>query len=394
MLCCTEKWCAEVRLNPTQDRALREVLQSEASCTFVVDVPLAAAHERVGLKGQVWLPSASEPERLRKQEALDAGLLVAPALREVGSVQPPSLPEPHPLALSARWTWTVKVPGVPNGTKTDPLVKDWEQLDQGFTKRVSAGLTVIEEIEKKEGLVAKTFEALKGAVLGFGRRRAGILAELKKLGDQTPSLQGPREARAALVRLGDLENRIVELGSNLTKAEEAEQEKVERARQEAEHQRSCEAAEKERRKLEDEAQKANEELERLEKELGEVGAAGLDKKDRKAKQKKLRDERERLEKRTRHLQQEIDRQKTVAEKPFEFRPRATAASTGKRLSFVPPAAGRGPDQVPHDALPSVGRLLLAGKERILAIGTWELLDQGEDEAARLQARLVADVEGA
>jgi len=394
MICCTERWSVEVRLNRTQDRTLRDLLQSEASCTFVVNMSLAAAHERVGLKGQVWLPSASEPERLRKQDELDARLIEATALREVASVQPLSFPEPHPLALSAHWTWTVKVPCVPNGSKTDPLVKDWEQLDQGFRKRVSAGLSVLEEIEKKEGLVGKTFEALKGAVLGFGRTRTGLLAELKKLNEQTPSLQGPQEARAALIRLGELENRIAELGSNLTKAEEVEQEKVERARQEAEHQRSCEAAKKERRKLEDEAQEANEELERVEKELGEVGTTGLDKKDRKARQKKLRDEGGRLEKRARHLQQEIERQKAIAERPFEFRPRAIAAPAGKKLSFVPPAAGRGPDQIPHDALPSVGRLLLAGKERLLAIGTWEQLDRGEKEAARLQARLVADVEGA
>jgi hypothetical protein len=48
--------------------------------------------------------------------------------------------------------------------------------------------------------------------------------------------------------------------------------------------------------------------------------------------------------------------------------------------------------VPGEALPRVGSLLQHKKQRFLAIKSWSELEQGQQEAGRLNAQLVAPME--
>ncbi len=78
---------------------------------------------------------------------------------------------------------------------------------------------------------------------------------------------------------------------------------------------------------------------------------------------------------------------------FVFRPTVTKPAAGGGASFVP-AAVKSELHAPVVALPSVGRLVVVGKTRHLAITDWAHLDAAEQEATRLAASLVADLEGA
>lgn len=179
----------------------------------------------------------------------------------------------------------------------------------------------------------------------------------------------------------------------IAEAERQAQEQAERKRQQQEH---AEAQEKAREKLTENTRLLTEKQERLteiEAELGELAkATDLSKKDRKVKHSKLRGEMTRMEKAIHLHERQIEQANTTIDQPFEYRPPAPLPGKQSATSFVPEPVHHAGEQVPDEQLPAVGRLLRAGKQRLLAISRWEGLDQGEVEAKRLGTHLVSIVE--
>lgn len=81
--------------------------------------------------------------------------------------------------------------------------------------------------------------------------------------------------------------------------------------------------------------------------------------------------------------------------PFEFRPRPrpSPGQPGRSSNrYVPPAEPATIEAVPAEPLPAVGSLWIDRSTRYLVIERWDDLEQGEEEARRLRAQLVAPKE--
>jgi hypothetical protein len=385
------RWSLRITLSPRQVAALAQVLGQEPDATFRTDVELGAARAWLGETGHAWLPGQAQSEPLTDEQELDAGVVVATFLRDMPAAEPLAWPKPGPLALSARWTWQIRPPQVPKGATNDPLVERWHELDTRYAARVDSLAATLTKIETKEGVLERTFATLAGPLLGFRRSRSTLRTELTTCATATPSTAGPTGARALVTRLGDVETEVTRLAAEIADAERKAREADERERQQREHER---AQEKAREALDADGKELEEKQQRLaelDTKMGELASnTTMSKKDRRATRNKLNDERNRLDKQIQSLEQALERHTATINRSFQFRPPVPPASGVKSSgSFVPPASNRVDGKVPDEALPAVGRLLRAGQDRLLAISRWEELSQGEAEADRLGARLVA-----
>lgn len=113
--------------------------------------------------------------------------------------------------------------------------------------------------------------------------------------------------------------------------------------------------------------------------------------DWKARQRKLDDDLESVNREIARLNGSRSEHEQALKRPFTRRSKPVNDAKRKGgKGFVPaPPKGTPGLRVPTEALPSVGELLEAGSDRFLAIDTWEQIDKGRAEAARLKARLVA-----
>jgi hypothetical protein len=121
-------------------------------------------------------------------------------------------------------------------------------------------------------------------------------------------------------------------------------------------------------------------------------------KDLKARANLLSGELFRVEKQRKSLDASIKGAERTLLEEFEFRPSRPSMPSSKDAprgakGFIPEAPGKRDDPVPAEEPPSVGRLMQHKSERYLVISRWEELSQGERDAERLKARLVAPPEG-
>lgn len=391
----TEHWSLPLYLDKTQATALENLLRQPPRATFETDITLAAAEHRVGLQGCVWLPNTPQPQPLIKEQVLNAGTSQAPSLRAAPGVAPDNWPSPSVLALSATWHWKVLVPTLPKGAKPDPLIKRWKDIDSDYTKRTEGAFTTLAEVEKHEGLLLRTYESLKSALLGFGRSRASLKMELESSSKIVLSDCSVDKARQHAATLLELEERVKKLEVDVNAAEARAYEKAERKRQEEEHQKKQKSARARLADLEKELAEEEERLQGVDQEFVKLAPMfkEMSRKDRKAAQKKLRNDQQRFSKRVRALEGKVEAEQAVCDKPFEFKPphRKKAGHHGLR-SFVPKAPTKQHQNIPDEELPRTGELFLGGKSRFLAITHWEHLEHGEAEARRLGASLVAAAE--
>ena len=399
-----------ISLEAPQVQALARFLH-QAADTAPWHLRCDVARGEIDRRGEVWLPGAPEPAPIVEHVAIECPEAKARELAEVPETPPPSRPTIPPLALAVEWQWVVKPPRAQRGAKEDPLAAEWHRLDEEFAQRTGAAREGLQRIEKDEGRLGKAFEALTPALLGLGRKRSELLRALGALASQRPSHAGPERARELLEALGHLEQEADRLSGELREAERKELE-----RKEWDEQRR--AWEKQRAAAERRLPQLAEELQRVEAALG-AADDGLvkarqieDKKDRKAREHQLRDEQKRLQAQMSALEAERDGAKAlVAQTEPPYRPASALApagqagnkgnkgnkghqdpkdvSRGPASGFVPQAAARKADEVPVEALPAVGQLLLHQTTRYLAIERWEDLEAGEREARRLRARVVA-----
>jgi hypothetical protein len=393
----TTRWSLRVALTSQQAIALTRVFAHEPNATFRTAVSLGEAQAQLGGVGQIWCAGQTHPEALIGEQNLNVGGVPASSLRDMPVTEPSSWPEPALLALSAHWSWQVIAPQVPKGAVEDPLPGLWRAVDNGYAARVESALATLAELEEKEGALARAFATPKGALLGFRRSRMELRENLLTCRGVTLSLVGPEGAREWLSQLAELEARVERLREDVAEAERKIREETERKRQEQEY---AAAQKKAREELAVDTKKlteAQQQLAEIETRLGKLASRNDDisKRDRKAAQGKLRHDQKRIENQIRRLEQLVGQARETIDKPFEYR-RPAVPTSGKQStgSFIPSPSKRIEERVPDEALPAVGRLLRAGKDRLLAISRWEELDRGEAEADRLSARLVAIVEDA
>lgn len=392
----TSEWSLRVSLTGQQGFDLAQILDTEPEATFAVDVALGEVESRLSGAGRVWRSGATDAEELVEAEELDAGTVETTALRDIDSAEPATWPEPSPLTLSVRWTWRVEPPRAPASAADDPLVNAWRSLDGKIKARLDDDTTALGDLEQREQRLLES-DKERGAALGFQRTRLRLQADLSACWSKSPSVLGPEEAKDLVRKLQEVEAGLSRLGEDIAAREHELLERTERERQEREHAAGRDRARDELPEWENCLQAAQQRLDDAEAELGRLASGGVEmsKKDRKAARRKAGDEQSRAKRDVERNEKEVERRQELITAPFVYDPPAARrpgrASPG---SFIPPKSAPRQEEVPHEALPATGRLLRIGDERMLAIALWEDLEQGEQDAARLGARVVATAEGA
>lgn len=393
-----ESQLLRIELDPEQAAAVRHLIDEAVRAPewqFLTDTRLA------DINGAVLLPGAQEAAPVLDDHPERCGSVRAESLRAMPNTEPSSFPAVPPLARGVRWAWTVQPPRAPKAAKTDPLATAWKKLDDDVQARLGRAHEQLSELEQRTGALGRAFDALAGALLGFGRTRKSLLRKAEELAGRTPSAIGPSAATQMLDEIQQVEKQLGELVGNVDQAEHTAKMEKERAEQLAAFEESKRRAERDMAQHQTELQEVRQAQQAAEAGLGELAgdSHGLSKKDRRARQKKLRNDSERAERRASRLEQLIAEAQSVLDGEFHFRP--SAAPTGQKKSgkggrgarFVPTARPNPVTTAPEEALPSVGELLSRDGQRYLVITRWEQLDEGEVEAERLGAMLVAPAEG-
>jgi chromosome segregation ATPase len=245
-----------------------------------------------------------------------------------------------------------------------------------------------------------SFLVCSARCLALSERRRWLLAELAALDQQKPSAAGPTDAVKLLQQLSNLEEQARHHQGDLNEAERRAREEAEKEKQESEWNSRVQAAKQElptqRTALaEKEAQLPD--LLKLAEEV-EVQLTDVDKKEKKerkdllAKQQRTSDDLTKLKADIKRLQAEVADLKERAEESFVFKPSVKPAMRQSQGAgrFVPEAPqSRAASEIPDEALPEVGQLRRHKGQRYLVIDNWAELDDGEQAALRLTARLVA-----
>jgi hypothetical protein len=384
-----------LRLSSEQREELSAILRAPTPWRFQRDVALREIE--VGADLRVLLPGADDAVPLTVDETLVAPQVRSPSLRACEAAEPPFWPAPRPLTLTARWRWEVLPPTLPKGSKDDPLIEAWRQLDRAFEARVKASQQSLQGVREQQGTLARTFEALKGALLGFDRTLGGIELRLRELAKEVPSQVGPEQARALGLRLGDVEQEVATLVRDVDAAEQRAREDKERAEQRATYEGAREENTRHRGRRQTELDAQRRRLAALDEQIEALsktpdGESPAQAKDREVALMGCRDEHRKAKRHVELLEGQVRELEQSLAREFVFRPSASKTSPRGGAGFVP-AAMKTELRPPSEALPSVGRLVTA-KQRYLAIKVWEDLDAGEREAERLSASLVADQEDA
>lgn len=383
-------WSLRVSLNAQQRAALVALLLAEPAWRFDVGRSLdAIADDHL-----VWLPGSPQAEPLIAQASLHAPAVVADALAKCATSEPSSWPSPSPLALSALWRWSVSVPTAPNGATEDVLLSEWKKVDDDVARRLDAGRRKLDELERHEERLGRTFVKLAGALLGFGTSRDQLLQRLQSI--DTPSRVGPESSIALLESLSELEDGIARLARGLDDEERKAIEDRAREQQQSEYAAHRQRLAQDLERKQGEADQAAAHAAELHEAEANEDAA-LTEQDRKARKQKLSDERHKSSKHLEYLTKQVNELKKQLEEPFEFKPPSSTPSGGRSgkkggPAFVPESPAGRTTTIPRERLPKVGKLMAAAKQRYLVIRFWEELAAGEVEAARLNARLVAERE--
>lgn len=389
------RWSMSLKLTAAQREDLKVILRAPTPWRFAREVSLREIEAGADLRVQLAGSDSAVP--LKVDEQLVAAEVRAPSLRACDEAAPTSWPTPGPLTLTAHWRWAVLPPTLPKGSKDDPLVEAWRQLDRDFATRSKAAVEALDRARQQKSTWAKTFEALKGALLGFDRTQGGLEQRLIALAEHVPSRAGPARARDLVGELAEVVKEVAAFVRDVDAAEQKAREDKERAEKLAEFERR----QKEDARARDERQKDldlhRKRLAALEAQAEALstateGESPEQAKDREVARKRNHDEQRSLEKFIKLLEGQVQDFDKALARTFVYRPTPSKPGTPGGASFVP-AAVQNELRPPTDALPSVGRLVVA-KQRYLAIQAWEDLDAGEREAARLNASLVADLEGA
>lgn len=383
-----------ITLNPAQAADAARILADPPGWRFATELRLGD-HGDGG--APLWLAGAAAACPVESEQVIPLADVRAETVRATAEAAPKSWPAAQPLALAVRYKWTALPPQLPADSEEDPLVGRWRQVETEWAKRRGKAREALQELDHHRGRLKKTFSRLLSAMLGFEQAQHKLLAELTALDEQRLAAAGPADAPGLWEQLRRLEEKLDDLQGGLKEAERKEREQQAREQQEREWKERIAAASQElaarRRELaENQEQLAtmSETLAAVEDELKTADKQA--KKELQVRQQRAADDLTRRKSAIKRLQGEVaDLQQRAAE-PFVFKPPAGSvlrppSAAGRFVPQAPPPRPVG--EVPEEALPRVGELRRQRGQRYLVIAAWEDLASGEQDAARLKARLVA-----
>jgi hypothetical protein len=383
-----------VRLTAAQSAEFERLLERQAHWRFMTNVRPAEPALR---EATFWLPGESGARGVEAEQLIELPDVTASSLQAVSETEPTSVPSPQPLALSARYRWTVVPPRVPTGTAEDTLVGQWRKLDEEWNIRLTNVRRALDASEGERSRIARAFSRLASALLGFERTHSGLLKQVVEMESQTPSVAGPAGAFSMVARLGEIDEQTRKFQADLEASERKAREDEEREKQEAAWRERRDAAQREMPKRRAELAEAEKRTEALQEELASIdnelkGANKEVRKDLDARRRKRSDDLARTKKEVSRLRNEANSLERQADEPFEFLPPSVPSvrppTPGVR--FMPPASNsRSTSKVPDESLPEVGTLRSLKDKRYLVIQNWNELAVGDQAAFRLSAKLVA-----
>lgn len=383
-----------IDLNATQAAELAGILQRQTAWRFEAGVRLG---DHAADDARFWLKGGAAAAPVEREQGIDLPDLIAEGLRAVPDAAPSSWPAAQPLSLAVRYRWTALPPRIPAGSAEDPLIEHWRKVDDDWASRLEMVRQVLQAVDEECGRVERVLSQLKRALLGFGRTRSGLLAEVEVLEKQSPSAAGPSRAPAMLHKLTDIEGRSEKLQKDLADADRDAREKDEREKQEAAWRARVDIAKRDltaRQKAlaNVEAQRAAQALELASIEGSLRSTDKATHRDLQVRKRRVSDDTAKLERESNGLRSELASLEPRTLEVFAYKPRAEAPprQVHNKGRFVPPTPLAKPTNLlPEEGLPEVGRLRRHLAKRYLVIEVWEDLDRGEQAAVRLRARLVA-----
>lgn len=386
-------------LDAQQATDAKRILDLAGSWSFRVDVRIGEPSVRAST---FWLRNEAKPRKLQTQQSISVGDILAPSLRNIPDSVPEKWPDADTLALEARYVWQVNPPKLPQDAIEDVLVKRWREIDEQWSERLQRLQEGSLRIAEDCGRLKKTFAGFFAELLGFGQANDRFDKQIDALANYRPSLTSPSDATTKFRQLNELEEDVRRLQQNVEETERRKIEEVERAKQEAAWHERVKTAQEKLAKCREIFPQQEEQLAALEVEVA-VADDNLksvnvhnknsknDKKDAYAQKKKMDDELARAKKNVDRLRNEMQSLEESTKEPFEFRmvKQPLLPATVGTARFVPAQNSKTTVMLPEHALPAVGELRMHQKQRYLAIRTWEELDRGEQEALRLEAKLVA-----
>lgn len=389
-------WRVRIRLEPEQVAGLRQQLEAAVQCAEYILRVDARLRE---LQGAVWLPKTTQPEQPPALVSLDAGTVVADTLSAVRTREPASWPVPPELARAVRYHFVVQPPRVPSAARPDPIVKEWQELDQRFGARCKNLDKLLVDAEQKESSLGKTFASLRAALLGHGNKRDRLKEKLKGIADLQPSERDPAGALALLDDLSAIERDAELLTKDLDDEERTAREQQAREEQEAVFQQRRQQAQRELDRCASRLDEVKKTLADVENQLSEAAAEKNPDEDSQVRMRKLEDRQRSLNKELATLEGLHEAQRDVLAESFVFQPISIAlrpgksGKSGKGAMFVPSeTTPRVEERIPDEALPRTGTLLRHKQQRFVVIEKWKDLELGQTEADRLSARLIAPAE--
>lgn len=379
-------------LNNEQRAEMSSILDARASWRFHTTL-------RIGnpefASSKFWLPGEAIPSDLIELQIIDVPDVVAPTVRETLSIEPASLPEPRPLALSVKYQWVTVPPSSPAGLVEDPLNDAWKNTDITWSGKIAAAKEILAASEANKSRIRGRFSRLISSMLGFDRTHSSLMVIITEIEPLVPSKAGPAESRKLFDKLKEIEDGVQKLQGDLDGAEQKAEEDEERERQQSAWKSKYDSAvaeipkkQAELKNFETRKASLNEQQKLATEEL--TSADETTKKDLDAKSKKVSDELRRAENDVTRLKDELESLVMTSKSSFVYvKPAVNAPKVSKSgVRFSPSLAAATPVRIPDEALPRVGRLGLFKKQRYLIIDQWSCLDEGEAEATRLSAKLV------
>ena len=380
-------------LNKEQRAEMSDILNTKPSWRFHADLRIGS-YDLASSK--FWLSGQAAPAELIERQRIEVPDVIASTLRETLATSPSAFPPPNPLALSVEYQWAAIPPRVPTGFVDDPLNDAWKNTDEAWSARIAQAKDILITADTNKGRIRNRFARLVGAMLGFDLTQSKLMEIISEIEPLVPSKAGPMEAKKLFGRLKEVEDGVKKLQGDLDGAEQKAEEDEDRERQEALWKNKKDSAfaeipikQAELKSLK--AKKISLEDQRDQNAESLQGADEGSKKDFAAKAKMISDELHRAETNIARLQGELESFIKTSESPFVYVKPAvgTRNSTKSTVRFSPPPIAAAAERIPEEAMPSVGKLGLFKKQRYIIIDHWSWLDEGESEASRLSAKLVA-----
>lgn len=277
---------------------------------------------------------------------------------------------------------------LPKGSQVDPLIGRWQEVDKKWSNATEALIKQLDGTKSLLNEIGSRFAAFLGAgLMGFGRSREDLATNLEELSKVVLSRTTRSEALERVEMLKRKGEDIEKLSGRVSQsAQEGEEKKQRKEWQDR------------RDKLKGETDMLDERLSQAVAEIAALkqkdeAATETDAADSDARAKRFADDLKKLEQTKEGIESDLGAKKRQWEEPFKFTPstKGTLSKSQAPGKYVPP-----PTQptgaaivIPDESLPQVGSLYLHQKVRYLAISKWEHLEEGEKEAARLKAQLVA-----